>query len=60
MSLLFDHPLIAFVLWTLLSVGFGLALGAVIRHADAAQESQPALDDATQLINWNERPAAWL
>lgn len=61
MSILFDHPLIAFLVWTFLAVGFGLALGAVISHADAAEHRTYELPSAdTQVIDWNDRPAAWL
>lgn len=61
MSFLFHHPALAFVAWTLLSVAFGLGLGAVIRHADAAEQPAPEpLGTDTVVIDWNDAPKSWL
>lgn len=58
MSVLFDHPLWAFLVWTLLAVGFGIVIGQCMSDADKRAEAERAEHD-TAVLDWNSAPAEW-
>jgi len=59
---LLAHPALLLIAWGLIALAFGIGIGKAIRTADE-REQQPEAPwwdpTATQVINWDERPAAW-